>query len=61
MLLHNSQAIVHCFLNNITCLLKRFKENLIMHINPFLTNVPLTDKPGSWFLLGKCWKKPADE
>ena len=23
-------------------------------INLFSTNVPLTDKPGSWFLLSKC-------
>ena len=25
-------------------------------VNPFSTNVPLLDKPGSWFLLGKCLK-----
>ena len=25
-------------------------------INPFSTNVSLTDKPGSWFLLLKCLK-----
>ena len=25
-------------------------------INPFSTNVPLMDKPGSWFLLAKCLK-----
>ena len=24
--------------------------------NPFSTNVPLTDKPGSWVLLAKCLK-----
>ena len=24
--------------------------------NPSLTNVPFTDKPGSWFLLAKCLK-----
>ena len=24
--------------------------------NPFPTNVPLTDKPGSWLLLAKCLK-----
>ena len=24
--------------------------------NPFSTNVPLTDKPGSWLLLAKCLK-----
>ena len=24
--------------------------------NPFLTNVPLMQKPGSWFLLAKCLK-----
>ena len=25
-------------------------------VNPFLTNVPFTDKPVSWFLLAKCLK-----
>ena len=25
-------------------------------LNPFSTNVPFTDKPGSWFLLAKCLK-----
>ena len=25
-------------------------------INQFLTNVPLTDEPGSWFLQAKCSK-----
>ena len=25
-------------------------------LNPFSTNVPLTDKPGSWFSLAKCLK-----
>ena len=25
--------------------------------NRFSTNFPLTDKPGSWFLRAKCWKK----
>ena len=28
----------------------------ILKFNPFSTNVPLTDKPGSWFLLAKCLK-----
>ena len=32
---------------NVLILVKKF-------INPFLTNVPLTDKPDSWFLLAKC-------
>ena len=27
-----------------------------IQINPFSTNVPLTDKPGSWFLPAKCLK-----
>ena len=31
-------------------------ENKAYFFNPFLTNVPLTDKPGSWFLLAKCLK-----
>ena len=25
-------------------------------INPFSANVPIMDKPGSWFLLAKCLK-----
>ena len=31
------------------------KENLIRFkmFNPFSTNVPLMDKPGSWFFLAK--------
>ena len=34
-------------------------RNLLIHsnsLNPFSTNVPLTDKPGSWFLLARCLK-----
>ena len=27
-----------------------------MVLNLFSTNVPLTDKPGNWFLLAKCLK-----
>ena len=27
-----------------------------LFINPFLTNVPLMDKPGCWFLLANCFK-----
>ena len=26
-------------------------------LNPFSTNVPVMDKPISWFLLAKCLKK----
>ena len=33
-----------------------FNKNKIMLFNPFLTNVPLMDKPGSWFFLAKCLK-----
>ena len=29
---------------------------IVITIKPFLTNVPLTGKPGSWFLLAKCLK-----
>ena len=32
-------------------------EGLVTVINPFSTNVPLVDKPGSWFLLAKSLKK----
>ena len=31
-------------------------HNLKSDFNPFLTNVPFIDKPGSWFLLAKCLK-----
>ena len=24
--------------------------------NPISTNIPISDKPGNWFLLGKCLK-----
>ena len=30
--------------------------NYLSKLNPFSTNVPLMDKPGSWFLLAKCLK-----
>ena len=32
-LIHNSKATAQCFLNNITYLLKHFKENFITHID----------------------------
>ena len=32
-----------------------FRQTNII-INPFSTNAPLTDKPGTWFLLAKCLK-----
>ena len=31
-------------------------RNNYTRINSFLTNVPLMDKPDSWFLLAKCLK-----
>ena len=32
--------------------------NMLLHqLNPFSTNVPLTDKPSSWFLLAKTFEK----
>ena len=31
-------------------------DNYTNHLNTFLTNVPLMDKPGIWFLLAKCLK-----
>ena len=34
-----------------------FKNRLQKYLlNPFSTNVPIMDKPGSWFLLVKCLK-----
>ena len=37
--------------------LSSVKEDLLsLYINPFSINFPLIDKPGSWFLLAKCWK-----
>ena len=40
---------------NLKSLLKRisFKE---VYFNPFSTNISLTDKADSWFLLAKCLK-----
>ena len=35
---------------------KTLQDLPVIFINPFWTNVPLTDKPGSWFLLAKCLK-----
>ena len=33
----------------------RFKYTVVnIILNPFSTNVPLMDKPGSWFFLAKC-------
>ena len=37
--------------------MKVFRMTLKNQVNPFSTSVPLTDKPGSWFLLAKCFKK----
>ena len=31
-------------------------DTIFNYVNPSLTNVPFTDKPGSWFLLAKCLK-----
>ena len=36
---------------------EKVSEYLEFLLNPFSTNVPLTDKPGSWLLLAKCLKK----
>ena len=38
----NRRAQVNCTIDNA--------------LNPFSTNVPIMDKPGSWFLLPKCLK-----
>ena len=40
----------------ITTLKAPIIDTIFNYINPFLTNVPFTDKPGSWFLLAKCLK-----
>ena len=29
-------------------------KSMLKLVNPFSTNVPFMDKPGSWFLLAKC-------
>ena len=40
--------------------LRNYKVNLskrkVSYFNPFSTNVPLMDKPGSWFFPEKCLK-----
>ena len=33
-----------------------YTAKILSMLNPFSTNVPLMDKPGSWFLLAKCLK-----
>ena len=36
---------------------KIHENNIVKYrhnINPFSTNIPIMDKPGSWFLLPKC-------
>ena len=33
-----------------------FSSSVLVEINLFSTNVPLRDKPGSWFLPAKCLK-----
>ena len=35
---------------------QKVNDKATSKLNPFSTNVPLTDKPGSWFLLAKCLK-----
>ena len=35
---------------------ENLKEGCTEFINPFSTNVPVMNKPGSWFLLAKCLK-----
>ena len=41
---------LRCLIGNQHC------TNVKFSINPFSTNVPLMDKPGSWLLLTKCLK-----
>ena len=31
-----------------------FQVQAAGNVNPFLTNAPFMEKPGSWFLLAKC-------
>ena len=35
--------------------------NVKYQVNPFSTNVPFMDKPGSWFLLAKCRCQKVDD
>ena len=44
------------YLNNIYNSNESCDKLLAANINPFSTLVPLTDNPGSWFLLAKCLK-----
>ena len=43
-----------------TCYFKTLQDKTICEtpffVNPFSSNVPFMDKPGSWFLLAKCLK-----
>ena len=35
--------------------------NFIFNFNPYFINVPLMQKPSSWFLLAKCLKAPVEK
>ena len=47
-----SLSLLKCLHFYIALLQENVRKNII---DPFSTNVRLTDKPGSWFLLEKCY------
>ena len=49
----NALLKFHQIRSNLMNELRKFVSNIL---NPFLTNVPLMQKPGRWFLLTKCLK-----
>ena len=52
-----SLSLLKCLHYYFALLPENVSKNII---NPFLTNVRLTDKPGSWFLIEKCLKNTCE-
>ena len=53
---HDFHVTMYLFIFLIVSCLTLAKFFLAVLLNPFSTNVPIMDKPGSWFLLAKCLK-----
>ena len=52
----NSEIVLTEFYPALKVIQSNLSLNSCDDLNPFLTTVPLTDKPGSLFLLPKCLK-----
>ena len=49
-----ASELLHKYAGSSSKKLKDIIHALIEYFNPFSTNAPFMDKPGSWFLLAKC-------